>query len=77
MSPAPLAAVAPPTLADALDEWLAAALAGRPRACPWCGGAHVTVTAADIWSGTVATSCPRCGSELEGTVPRRLREVSR
>ena len=50
MSTVPLATVAQSTLADAVDESLAAALAGRDAACLWCGG-HAVVLAADIWSG--------------------------
>lgn len=77
MSTAPLATAAQPTLADAVDESLAAALAGRVDPCLWCGGRGVEVLAADIWSGGVAISCPDCGSELSGVVPRHLREVPR
>ena len=76
MSTVPLAIVAPPALADAVDESLAAALAGRDAPCLWCGG-HTVVLAADIWSGAVTVACRDCGSELSGEVPRHLREVSR
>jgi len=76
MSTVPLATAVQPTLADAVDESLAAALAGRDGACLWCGGRAV-VLAADIWSGVVRVACPDCGSELSGVVPRRLREVPR
>ena len=76
MSTVPLATVALPTLADAVDESLAAALAGREASCLWCGG-HTVVLAADIWSGTVTVACSHCGTELTGVVPRHLREVSR
>ena len=74
MSTMPLATVAQSTLADAVDESLAAALAGRDSACLWCGG-HAVVLAADIWSGAVKVVCSECGSELSGVVPRHLREV--
>jgi hypothetical protein len=74
MSTMPLATVAQSTLADAVDESLAAALAGRDAACLWCGG-HAVVLAADIWSGAVKVACSDCGSELSGVVPRHLREV--
>ena len=43
MSTVPLATVAQPTLADAVDESLAAALAGRDAPCLWCGGRAVVV----------------------------------
>jgi transcription elongation factor Elf1 len=77
MSTVPLATVACPTLADAVDESLASVLAGREEPCLWCGSAHVTVTRADIWSGEVAVHCLSCGSRLSGVVPRYLREVQR
>jgi hypothetical protein len=77
MSTLPLATVAQPTLADAIDESLAAALAGRVEPCLWCGGQAVEVVVADIWSGVVSTSCPECDCELSGVVPRHLREVPR
>jgi hypothetical protein len=77
MSTVPLATVAQPTLADAVDESLAAALAERVEPCLWCGGHAVEVLAADLWSGAVAISCRDCGSELSGVVPRHLREVPR
>jgi len=77
MSTLPLATPVPLTLADAIDEALAAALAGRPEPCLWCGGPALVVTAADIWSGAVTMTCVRCGSELSGVVPRHLREAPR
>ena len=77
MSTVPLATAAQPTLADAVDESLAAALAGRETTCLWCGGHDIEVRTADLWSGTVAIRCRRCGTELEGMVPRHLREVPR
>lgn len=77
MSTMSLATVVPTSLADAIDESLSAALAGRPEPCLWCGGLAVEVAAADIWSGAVTTRCVGCGSELSGTVPRHLREVPR
>jgi len=77
MSTVPLATVVCPTLADTVDEALAAALAGRSEPCVWCGGPAVTVVRADIWSGEVTVRCDECGSELSGVVPRHLREVRR
>ena len=77
MNTVPLAAVACPTLADAVDEVLAAALADRGEPCVWCGGSAVSVVRADIWSGEVTVRCHECGSELSGIVPRHLREVRR
>ena len=77
MSTVRLATVASPTLADAVDEALAAALAGRGEPCLWCGAPAVMVVRADIWSGEVTVRCPSCGSELGGVVPRRLRQVHR
>jgi hypothetical protein len=77
MSTVPLATVAQPSLADAVDESLAAALAGREEPCVWCGGHWVRVLCADLWSGKVTVSCQDCGSELSGIVPRHLREVPR
>jgi hypothetical protein len=74
MNTAPLAAALAPTLADAVDDTLAAALAGRRELCLWCGG-QVDVVSADIWSGAVDVRCRRCGSELSGAVPRQLREA--
>ncbi len=74
MSSVPLATQALLSLADAVDEALAAALAGHAGACLWCGKAGVLITGADIWSGRTAVRCPSCGSELSGVVPRRLRE---
>jgi hypothetical protein len=76
MSTVPLATVVQTSLADAVDECLAAALAGRDEPCLWCGGA-VHIVSADLWSGAVAVSCPTCGSELSGVVRRHLREVPR
>lgn len=76
MSTVPLATAVLPTLADSVDEALAAALAGRGEPCLWCGGA-ASVVRADIWSGQVVTRCSSCGSELSGVVPRHLREVPR
>ncbi len=77
MSTAPLATVAQSSLADAVDDALAAALAGRDELCLWCGGRSLRVVAADIWTGRVVVDCPDCGSELSGVVPRELREVPR
>jgi len=77
MTTVPLAAEVVPTLADAVEETLAAALAGRGQSCLWCGGAESVVVRADIWSGQVVTRCVSCGSELGGVVPRYLREVPR
>jgi hypothetical protein len=77
MSTVPLAAAVQITLADSVDESLAAALAGREATCLWCGGHDIEVRSADLWSGSVAVRCLRCGSELDGVVPRHLREVPR
>ena len=76
MSTVPLATAVLPTLADSVDEALAAALAGRDVSCLWCGG-HAVVLAADLWSGAVTISCSHCCSEMSGIVPRHLREVPR
>ncbi len=76
MSTVPLATAVQQTLAESIDESLAAALAGREVACLWCGG-HAVVLAADIWSGAVKVACSDCGSELSGVVPRHLRGVPR
>jgi hypothetical protein len=75
MSTVPLATVALHTLADAVDESLAAALADHVAPCIWCGGVAVSVVTADFWSGQVVVRCRECGSELSGTVPRHLRAV--
>ena len=75
MSTMPLASVVLPTLADAVDESLSAALADRVEPCLWCGRTAVTVVSADYWSGTVVVRCRACGSELSGVVPRHLRGV--
>jgi len=77
MSTVRLATAASPTLADTVNEALAAALAGCAEPCLWCGAPAVMVVRADIWSGEVTVRCPSCGSELGGVVPRRLREVRR
>ena len=76
MSTVPLA-VSSASLADTIDGALAAGLAGRAESCLWCGASTVVVGAADIWSGQVRLRCTSCGSELEGVVPRHLREVRR
>jgi hypothetical protein len=77
MSTVPLATAIQPMLADVVDESLAAALNGREAACLWCGGHDVEVRTADLWSGTVVVRCRHCGTELDGVVPRHLREVPR
>jgi hypothetical protein len=77
MSTVPLATVSQSTLADHVDECLAAALAGRDEPCLWCGGTSVHIVGSDLWSGAVTVACCICGSELSGVVPRHLREVSR
>jgi hypothetical protein len=77
MSTVPLATAFQPSLGDAVDESLAAALAGREATCLGCGGHDLEVRAADVWTGSVVVRCRRCGSELDGVVPRRLREVPR
>jgi hypothetical protein len=73
----PLATAVQLTLADTVDESLASALAGRDATCLWCGGHDVEVLSADLWSGAVAIRCRHCGTELDGVVPRHLREVPR
>ena len=77
MNTSPLATVTLPTLADAVDEALAAGLAGLAEPCLWCGAPAPVVVKAEFWSGRVTVRCPDCGSELEGVAPRRLREVPR
>ncbi len=77
MSTVPLAAVAVPTLADAVGDTLAAAFAGHEEPCLWCGGGPVRAITADLWTGAVTVRCPRCGTELRGVVPRESREVAR
>ena len=77
MSTMPLATAVQPTLADAVDESLAAALNGREANCLWCGGHDIEVRSADVWSGAVVIRCRHCGTELDGAVPRHLREVPR
>jgi hypothetical protein len=77
MSTAPLATSAFPTLADAVDDTLAAVLAGRDEPCLWCGGAPLQVVSAVVWTGAVTVRCPRCGTELDGVVARDRREVRR
>ena len=77
MSTVPLATASQPSLADAVDEALAAALNGRGSTCLWCGGHDIEVRSADLWSGAVVIRCRHCGTELEGAVPRHLREVPR
>ena len=47
----------PLTLEERLDRELGAALAGRPAACPACGGAMVPVADAEA-------RCDGCGSVL-------------
>ena len=63
------------TLADVVDDTLAAALAGYDEPCLWCGGGPVRVTSVDIWTGEVSLLCPHCGSELTGVVERHPAEV--
>ncbi len=75
MSTVPLASVVLTTLADAVDESLAAGLAGHGEPCLWCGSRAVSVVSADFWSGRVVVRCHECGSELSGSVPRHLRGV--
>jgi len=77
MSTMPLATAVQLTLADAVDESLAFALAGRDATCLWCGGHDMEVLTADLWSGAVVVRCRQCGTELDGVVPRHLREVPR
>jgi transcription elongation factor Elf1 len=77
MSTLPLATAFQCTLADAVDEALAAVLAGRETSCLWCGGSDLATLRSDVWSGAVVVRCRRCGAELDGVVPRGLREVLR
>ena len=77
MSTVPLATLACPSLADTVDEVLAATLAGRAGRCLWCGASAIAIDSSDIWSGQVSVKCGSCGSELSGVVPRHLREVRR
>ena len=74
MNAAP-AALSMCTLADVVDDMLAAALAGHDEPCLWCGGGPVRVASVDIWTGEVKLFCPHCGSELSGVVPRHAIEV--
>lgn len=75
MSTVPLAVSVLPTLADAVDEALAAGLDGDPAPCLWCGSRAVVIAQADLWSGRVLLRCRSCGSELEGHVRRDLMEL--
>ena len=75
MNALPLAAPSAYSLADIVDETLAAALAGLDEACLWCGGGPVNVASVDRWTGEVKLLCPCCGSELSGTVPRHRMEA--
>jgi hypothetical protein len=75
MNVLPLTTLAVHSLADAVDETLAGALAGRPQPCLWCGGGPVRVTSFDFWAGEVTVVCPECGSELSGAVIRHQLEV--
>ena len=77
MSTVPLATAEFPTLADAVDDTLAATFAGLEEPCLWCGGSPVQVVSTDMWTGAVTVRCPRCGTELEGVVAREQREVRR
>lgn len=70
MTPASVAFAPQPTLADAVDEALVVALDGGRVVCLWCGATASSVVA-DRFSGRVVVRCPECGSELEGTRPRR------
>ena len=75
MNALPLAAPSVCSLADIVDETLAAALAGHDEPCWWCGGGPVSVASVDRWTGEVKLLCPHCGSELSGAVPRHRMEV--
>ena len=75
MSTLPLATAAQLTLADTVDESLAAALAGRDATCLWCGGHDVGP--ARRTSGAVRRRpLPAAAASSTGVVPRHLREVS-
>jgi transcription elongation factor Elf1 len=74
MNAMPMAAPSTYSLADVVDETLAAALAGHDEPCLWCGGGPVSVASVDRWTGEVKLLCPQCGSELSGTVPRHRME---
>jgi Zn finger protein HypA/HybF involved in hydrogenase expression len=73
----PLATYPAQSLADAVAETMAAALAGVEEPCLWCGGGPVRVTSVDIWTGEAKVLCPQCGSELTAIVPRHGIEVRR
>jgi hypothetical protein len=75
MSTVPLATAESPTLADTIGDTLAAAFTGHKEPCLWCGGSPVQVISADLWTGAITVRCPRCGTELNGTVARKRREV--
>ena len=77
MSTVPLATAAFPTLADMVDDSLAASFAGLDEPCLWCGGRSVQVVATDVWRGSITVRCHHCGTELEGVVAREHREVRR
>lgn len=77
MSTVPLATLALPTLAETVGDTLVAAFAGHEEPCLWCGGGPVRAVTTDLWTGAITVRCPQCGTELEGVVPRALREVTR
>jgi hypothetical protein len=74
MSVLSLAAAHEPTLADLIDESLAAALEGERVACLWCGAAAEPALA-DRFTGQVVVRCTACGAELEGLQARHVREA--
>ncbi len=63
-----------PTLADVVDEALAAVFDDETTTCLWCGGPASRVLA-DRFTGRVVVRCADCGSELEGVRARRPAEV--
>ncbi len=76
MNTLPLASVALPTLADAVDEALAAALAGRAEPCLWCGGGPVSVAIGRLLERQGhASAAASAAASSSGVVPRHLREV--
>ncbi len=63
-----------PTLADVVDEALAAVFDGETTTCLWCG-AVASPLVADRFTGRVVVRCADCGTELEGVRARRQGEA--
>lgn len=63
-----------PTLADVVDEALAAVFDDETTTCLWCGAVASRVLA-DRFTGRVVVRCADCGSELEGVRARRQGEA--